>query len=323
MQGRHPQQTSDALGAASSQLGPRLVAFAAYLHQELCLSYEKTCGLLREVFGVEVTAGGLSLALSRLARRATPAYRELLAEVRRSAAVYPDETSCRMNGRRWWLWVFATLVSTVYVQRPSRGFDVVEEVLGKDFDGLLGHDGWSPYDGLTEARHQQCLAHLIRRAKELLETATRGAVRFPRKVKRLLRQALALRDRSEAGKLSERGFRVARGRIEKRLARLLGMRLTHEGNRRFRNHLAKHGDELLTFLREDVEATNWRAEQAIRPAVRFRKVSGGHRSPRGASTRDVLLSILRTARQRSLDPLALLARMLRSPKPVPMPAAPG
>jgi len=323
VQGRHPQQTSDALGAARSQLGPRLVAFAAWLHQELCLPYDKMCALLREVFGVEVTPGGLSQALSRLAGRAAPAYEGLLDEVRGSAAVYPDETSCRMNGQRWWLWVFATMVATVYVQRPSRGSDVVEEVLGKEFAGLLGHDGWAPYDRLTEAVHQQCLAHLIRRASELLETATRGAVRFPRKVKRLLQDALRLRDRWEAGELSEHGFRVIRGKIEKRLARVLEMRVTHEGNRRFRNHLDKHRDELLTFLYEDVEATNWPAEQAIRPAVRFRKTSGGHRSPRGAHTRDVLLSILRTARQRSLDPLTLLARMLQSRRPVLVPPAPG
>jgi hypothetical protein len=69
--------------------------------------------------------------------------------VRGSAAVYPDETSARMNGQRWWLWVFATAMATVYVQRPSRGADVIEEVLGKDFRGLMGHDGWAPYDKLS------------------------------------------------------------------------------------------------------------------------------------------------------------------------------
>jgi len=138
-----------------------------------------------------------------------------------------------------------------------------------------------------------------------------------------LQDALRLRDRWEAGELSAHGFRVVRGKIEKRLDRVLGMHLTHKGNRRFQNHLAKHADELLTFLYEDVEATNWPAEQAIRPAVRFRKTSGGDRSPRGARTRDVLLSVLRTARQRGLDPLPLFARMLQAPRPLTVPAAPG
>ena len=323
LQGRHREQTSDALGAAASQLGPNVVAFGAWLHQELGLPYGNACAVLDRAFGITVTPGGLSQALSRLARRAEPSYAELFNEVRCSAAVYPDETSARMNGQRWWLWVFATTLSTVYVQRPSRGSDVVEEVLGKDFAGLLGHDGWAPYDKLTEATHQQCVAHLIRRATNLLETATRGAVRFPRKVRGLLQDALRLRDRWESAQLSEHGFMIARGRLEKRLVEVMGMRITHAGNRKFQAHLANHADEILTFLYEDVEATNWPAEQAIRPAVRFRKTSGGHRSRRGARTRDILLSILRTARQRGLAPLPLLAQMLMSPKPVLMPAPAG
>jgi len=320
-QGRHAEQISDALGAACSQLGPQLVAFGAYLHQQLGLPYQKACDVLFQAFGITVTAGGLAQALSRLAERAAPIYAGLVDEIRGSAAVYPDETSARMNGQRWWLWVFTTSLATVYVQRPSRGSDVIEEILGREFTGLLGHDGWAPYDQLTEATHQQCLAHLIRRAKGLLETATRGAVRFPRKVKKLLQDALRLRDRWEEGELSEHGFAVARGKIDKRLARVLEMQISHDGNRKFQAHLANHADELLTFLYEDVEATNWPAEQAIRPAVRFRKTSGGHRSPRGARTRDVLLSILRTARQRGLDPISLLVRILRSPDPIPIPAA--
>lgn len=323
-QGRHPQQTSDALGAAASQLGPRVVAFSAWFHQVLGLPYGKASDLLSEVYGIDVTPSGLAQAHARLARRGSPAYDRVLDEIRQSAAVYPDETSARMNGQRWWLWVFATTLATAYVQRPSRGFDVVEEILGKDFAGLLGHDGWAPYDKLTEATHQQCLAHLIVRSKELLETATRGAVRFPRKVKGLLQDALGLRDRWEEGALSEHGFRVARGKLEKRLERILAMHVTHEGNRKFQNHLDKHADEILTFLYEDVEATNWRAEQAIRPSTRFRKTSGGHRSPRGARTRDVLLTLFQTARQRGLDPLPLLARMLRSnAKGVLIPAPAG
>lgn len=322
VQGRAPQQTSDALGAACSQLGPMAISMAAWLHQELGLPYGKTAAVLQAAFGITVSTGGLSQALARLGRRAAPSYAALCEQVRRSAAVYPDETSARMAGQRWWLWVFATTMTTLYVQRPSRGSDVVEEILGKDFAGLLGHDGWAPYDQLTEATHQQCLAHLIRRAKELLETASTGAARFPRQVKGLLQEALRLRDRWETGELTERGFARIRTQLEVRLGRLLQSTLRHPGNRRFQAHLANHADDLFTFLYENIEATNWPAEQAIRPAVRFRKTSGGHRSPAGARTRDLLLSTLCTARKRGLDALQLLADMLCNPTPVLIPAAP-
>ena len=89
-QGRHPQQTSDALGAAASQLGPRVVAFSAWLHQVLGLPYGKASDLLSEVYGIDVTPGGLVQAHARLARRGGPAYDHLLDEIRQSAAVDSD-----------------------------------------------------------------------------------------------------------------------------------------------------------------------------------------------------------------------------------------
>jgi transposase len=46
-----------------------------------------------------------------------------------------------------------------------------------------------------------------------------------------------------------------------------------------------------------VQATNWRAEQAIRPAVITRKGWGGNRTWAGAGTWQALASVLRTASQ--------------------------
>jgi len=62
-----------------------------------------------------------------------------------------------------------------YFEANISSYDVPEEVLGADYDGRMGHDGWSPYDAFERALHQQCLAHLLRRAAGLLERATAGA----------------------------------------------------------------------------------------------------------------------------------------------------
>ena len=73
---------------------------------------------------------------------------------------------------------------------------------------------------------------------------------------------------------------------------------------------------LLSFLFEPtVDATNWRAEHALRPAVVNRKVCGGNRSARGADTQHVLTSLLRTAQQRHVDAADVLVELLRSPQP--------
>jgi transposase len=295
-------------------LGPDLQALIALMKDKYGLSYGDICGLLDESLGISVSRGGAAQVVLRAGDRAEPVYDCLRTVVRYSDPVYPDETGWKVGGLLQWLWVFVTGLVTVYVIRPSRGHDVPEEVLGADYHGRLIHDGWAPYDAFVQALHQQCIAHLLRRAEELLKRASRGAGRFPRKVKQLLGEALALRDQRDARKINAHGFAIARGRLERRLDRLLERNLLHEANRRFQAHLTRHREEILTFLYEpDIEATNWPAEQAIRPAVVNRKVFGGNRTPAGAHAQEILASIFATCAQHARDTLTFLSNLIRSP----------
>ncbi len=174
--------------------------------------------------------------------------------------------------------------------------------------GSAGHDRHDEGQVRPELR-----GHL-RRATELLEKATGNAARFPNRVRKFLQDSLALRDRRDAGRISDHGLAVARGRLEKRLDRLLNARYTHAGNRRFRNHLDKHRQEILTFLYEaDIEATNWPAEQAMRPAVRNRKLFGGNRTWSGAAAQESLGSVLATFAKNAIPSLDTLSRILCRP----------
>jgi transposase len=313
IQPRHSLQTSNALGAASSQLGPDLQALIALMKDKYGLSYGDIQGLLDETFGVALTRGGAAQVVLRVADRVEPAYQRIGQIVRASDTVYPDETGWKVGGRLQWLWVFVTGQATYYVIRPSRGADVPQAVLGADYHGRMGHDGWAPYDSFEQATHQQCLAHLLRRAEGLLERATRGAVRFPRQVKMFLTDALATRDRRDTGAISQHGLAVVRGRLEKRLDRLLDWKVSHEGNRKFKKHLVGHRDQILTFLYEpDLEATNWPAEQAIRPAVVNRKVFGGNRMPAGARAQEILATVFATCTQRAHDAMSFVSTLIRA-----------
>jgi transposase len=88
--------------------------------------------------------------------------------------VVPDETGWRVGGHPAWLHALAGPEATVYVIDPTRSGAVAEAILGRDYDGTMIHEGWSPYDQFEDARHQQCLNHLLRRADELEAVATRG-----------------------------------------------------------------------------------------------------------------------------------------------------
>ena len=315
VQGRHPLQTSDALGAANVHLGPGAVALIVLLHKHVGVPLEKIATLLRERFGLTVTPGGLVQALHRAARVAAPTYAALCAQVRGSPVVSPDETGWRVDAVLHWLWAFATPDTTVYAIRPGRSFDDAAAILGADFDGVLVRDGWAPYRRFTDALHQSCLAHLLRRARTLREDHPRSP--WAARVQAVLTDVLALRDRRDAHAITEHGLAVARGRLLARLGRLIDTAPALPAAQRFAAHLAREFAAVLTFLwAPTVDATNWRAEHAIRPAVVNRKICGGNRTRRGAHTQQILASVVRTARQRHLDLNDLFATLLRAPQPM-------
>lgn len=316
VQGRHVLQTSDALGAAASQLGPDLQSTIVQLNKDAGLSHGKIQRLMQTLFGIELSRSGSVQAMLRAARRCRPIYQAIVRAMPQQKAITPDETGWRIGGRLAWLHVFVAACVTCYVIDRRRGVEVAENVLGSDYAGGLIHDGWAPYDRFWRAMHQTCLAHLLRRCGEMLAVASRGAVRFPRQVKALLQDALELRDRHEAGQVSIHGMAVARGRLERRLDRLLEWTRADAANERLAKHLDKHCDQLFTFLRHPgLDATNYRAEQAVRPAVVNRKVWGGSRTPAGAQAQSILMSVLRTCAQQHRDALTYVSRILRGQHP--------
>lgn len=318
-QGRHPWQTSDALGAASTHLGPHAVALIVLLNKYLGLSHGKVAALLRDWFGLRVRPSGVTHALHRAARQAAPTYAALRQQIRGSPVVSPDETSWKVAGRLWWLWVFATARTVVYAIQDGRGFEEAAAVLGAEFNGVLVRDGWAPYRQFDQARHQTCLAHLIRRCGEIAEAHPRTA--WPRYVKAVLQDALHVRDRVATAEMSAHGAAVARGHLMSRLLDLLDAPGTVPDCHRLAAHLTTELPAVFGFLFDlTLDATNWRAEQALRPAVVNRKVSGGNRSERGAETQEILSSIVQTARLRDLDPRDVLVDLLRSPQPTVSPA---
>jgi transposase len=137
----------------------------------------------------------------------------------------------------------------------------------------------------------------------------------------ILQHALDVRDRRAAGTMSAHGVDVARGHLFNQMLDLLADPGTVDEIQRFARHLTVELPALFSFLVDpNLDATNWRAEHAIRPAVITRKVcGGGNRSRRGADTQQVLASILRTAHQRGLDTTEVLTTLLRAPVPIVSP----
>ena len=322
VQGRHALQTSDALGAAGSQLGPDTQAALVELNKQAGLSHGKLTRVMQTLFGIRLTRGGSAHIILRAGRRCAAVYHQLTQTLPAAPWVVPDETGWRVGGGRSWLHGFVTPTATVYAIDRQRDGSVAQRLLGDDYAGILIHDGWSPYDQFLQARHQQCLAHLLRRCRELVEQASRAAARFPRQVLELLQEGLRLRDRHQAEEISDHGLAVARGRLRGRMLDALLPLRTNAANERLAKHLWHHRQQLWTFLEEPaVDATNWRAEHAMRFGVILRKVWGGSRTWAGARAQSVLMSVWRTCWQQGRSALDFLSQLLRG-TPVGLPFPP-
>ena len=309
VQGRHPEQTSDALGAAAVQYGPRLLGLAADLKHRLGVSYRKCSSVLLTLTGLVVASAALVRSGHRLRRLARPSDDALVEAARRSAAQHVDETGWKIGGRSAWLWVFADEHATLYRIRPSRGHEVVVEVLGEDYEGVLVSDCFLAYDPLKFTK-SKCAAHLLRRCSEIEQSKSRGAVRFSRRVAALLRRAMALKRRR--GTISDHGYAVQRGQVHAEWDRLLAGTYTDPDNARLAKLLRKHRGSVLGFLDHDgVDATNNLAEREVRPAVIARKLSAGNRTEAGAETHAVLASVLRTCGRQGRGILEALTELLR------------
>jgi transposase len=143
VQGRHPLQTSDAVGVGNVQMGPEALTLAAILNKQMGLSLGHTRQVLSYGFGLGVSRGGLCRALARMANRAEPTYDQLLKTARQAAVNGMDETGWKVGGRLQWLHVAVSAQVTVYAILPGRGYEQSVAVLGTEYDGFLIHDGWA------------------------------------------------------------------------------------------------------------------------------------------------------------------------------------
>src|SRR4051795_766938 len=217
VQGRHPLQTSDALGAAAAQLGPDAQAAVVTLNKTFGLSHIKVATVFHALFGINLTRGASAQIVLRAACRLGPAQQEIDQEIKSAPCLTPDETGWRVGGRPAWLHAWVTERATGYAIDPHRKADVLERVIGLAWSGTMVHDGFASYDRFQAATHQQGLGHVLRRVRDLEAKATRGAVHYPRKLIALFTEAIHLRNRHKKGEVSAEPLRQARPGFDRRL----------------------------------------------------------------------------------------------------------
>ncbi len=313
VQGRHPLQTSDATGAAASQLGPDAQALVVQLNKEAGLSYGKISRFFSAAFDLDLARSAACRIILRAGKKCQPTYQRIIEQVQNSPAIVPDETGWRVGGQLAWLHVAVGKTATAYLIHPNRGYDASVILIGENYDGFMTHDAWSPYMNFVLATHQTCLAHLLRRCKELQESAVGAEAKFLVRVKEILKQSLSVRDQRDAGQITAGEARRQAEELGKRMQKVVATTRSDPDTERFAKHLDRQQTSLFSFLEfEGIDATNYKAEQAIRPATVNRKVWGGNRTDEGAKAQSVLMSVFQTAKQCGIEALDFVSQSLKA-----------
>ena len=295
-----------------STLGHRVMVLSAWLHYGL----GNTLSQIVEVFGhhlqMRLTQGGLTQMWQRLGDLLHDWYDQIQREALAAATLHADETGWRVNGKTHWLWCFSTADATYYMIDRCRGSPGVLKFFQQEFAGTLVSDFWSAYNAVVCTRRQTCLVHLLRNVEyvETYRTVDSNWAAFAKKLRRLLGDAIRLWKRSA---VPPDEYASRRSRLDVRLAELIAEPSPHKEVRRLIKRLRRHRGDLFTFLDlPGVPFDNNHAERAIRPAVIIRKNSLCNRSPRGADTQAVLMSVYRTLKQRGHSPIETIAQAIQT-----------
>jgi len=325
VQGRHPEQISDALGAAGNLIGPNAQSMAAGLKHHAGLSYAKITNFLFDSFQLKTVASTFVRAGQRLAKRAKPTFELLKSQLRLEHVVHADETGWRIGILSDWLWVFSSQQITVYQVGGGRGHDVPLEILGDDFQGILISDGLASYDPLPYLKGR-CLGHVLARISKLELAIPDRNLWDLQTLKNLLQEAMHLARRREM--LTAKGYRRRVQELENRLNFWILLNEEHRQSEiaRLAGHLQKHRHEWFMFLYDPlVPPTNNHAERMIRPAVILRKLGGCNKTPAGAKVHSVLASLIVSCRQQGKRFLDLAGQLFhaRARIAIPLAALPG
>jgi transposase len=295
--------------------GPRLTALAATLCGRYRLSRDEVADLLETVLHVPIGKATVQACCERVSAAIADPVGELMSALRQTDAIHVDETGWKRAGARCWLWVAVATTFTVFAIHVRRGRDQLVDWFGAAYQGIVHSDRWCAYSMFSAERRQLCWAHLLRDLQAIVDAA--GACKGQAKQMLLAADVLfkqwhefkdgsfdrveLLRRTSSFPKAFRAFCEAGAGQDTDRRWRALG------------SDLIRLWPAVFRFLdTEGVEPTNNIAEQRIRAAVQWRRVSQGSRSVAGCLFASRILTAASTCRGQGYSPLAYLTEAVVS-----------
>jgi len=279
--------------------GPRLTALVAYLKGACHASFSTIRKYFRDVLKLTISRGALAKLINKASSAMAAVHEALRDQLPHEPRLNVDETGHKEHGKSLWTWCFRAEMFTLFKIDPSRGSDVLIDVLGEEFDGVLGCDYFSAYRKYMkdfDVAVQFCLAHLIRDVKFLLTLPDKATQNYGRRLLDALRKLFAVIHRREH--MTSDRFQRALVRARRRVLNVGRRAPPRAEARNLADRFRKHGDAYFRFMTTPgVAPTNNLAEQAIRFVVIDRRVTQGTRSERGRQWSERIWTVIATCTQ--------------------------
>ena len=284
----------------------RLTSLVAYMKNVCHASFSTIRKFIRDVLGEKVSRGYLRKVIEKVSQSLEAPYNELLDRLPLETIVNVDETGHKENGDKFWTWVFKAELYVLFKIDKSRGSKVLIDVLGKEFNGVLGCDYFSAYRQYLKDFNialQFCIAHLIRDIRFLITLTDPETKAYGKKLLDEVKSLFKVIPNRES--MTPQTFTAALEQAKQQIITAalndVPSRMNPKGKEEKReaqnmaNRFRRHGKAHFEFITTPgLDPTHNVAEQAIRLVVIDRLVTQGRRSLKGRQSSERLWTVIAT-----------------------------
>jgi transposase len=169
---QHQQLADFPIGInAPIQYGSSVETLVGYFSVYQYIPFKRLQSLFSQLFSLPVSQGSIGNILERSAQKCDGVYQEIKTQILQSSVVGSDETGAKVNGNKWWIWVWQNLQNTFIIASDNRGSKTIDSVFENGLpNSAIVSDRWAAQLKTHSKNSQICLAHLLRDLIYLVET---------------------------------------------------------------------------------------------------------------------------------------------------------
>ena len=307
--GKYPKHLKSVI-----QFGALLKSLIIYLNICHKIPFDRLTQIIKDLLNIKISEGSVENTLKKALKQAEINKEEILKQIKQSIWAQSDETSIRVDGENWQLWVWCTKLFSLYVADKSRAYKVIQDNFGEDFQGVLVHDCYAAQNKTPAKAHQHCLAHYQRDLKYCTEVEKCS---WSKDMSDFLKRAVRMKEKIWSDNfnpiIKEKIIDIFHQGLTARLQKppLITNKFVYQLYKRF----LKHSDSVLVFMSyQDLPSTNNGSERAIRNAKIHKKISGCFRNPDAAKRHATILSSIETAKKHGISILSACKSLILGQK---------